>query len=307
MNTSEYPYYRCSFSQFNKAQQAAVPFLSQDVNMVISFNTSVGKTALAECAFGYHLITEKNSKAAYISPFKGISAERHRAWSSDYQFEPYGVLICTSDHIPEQDEWTKKRLFILTSETLDSKTRNYTMNPWINDLACVVFDEAHLLGQNERGGRFEAAVMRLTTLNPKCRLILLSATLDNTLEIAKWLKSLNGKPTKSIKSDWRPCKITVRYHPYDDSCDASKERMETVLNLIAQGKTDEKLVIFVHSKKTGKEITEAIRKKGLRCAFHNASLPAKAKEQIETAFNDPYSGLNVIVSTSTLSAGVNIG
>jgi replicative superfamily II helicase len=307
MKTSDYPYYQCSFPQFNKAQLVAVPFLSQDVNIVISFNTSVGKTALAECIYGYHLSTNKESKVAFISPFKGISSERHRAWSEDIQLAPHGILICTGDHVPEKEDWINKRLFILTSETLDSKTRNHVQNPWINDLACIVFDEAHLIGQEGRGGRIESTIMRLTLQNPNCRIIMLSATMDNTMEMAKWLKSLNGKCTKCIKSDWRPCKITVRYHTYDDSNDVDNERLQAVMKLVEGRGGYEKIIIFVHSKRIGKSICERIRKSGIRCAFHNASLPAKVKEEIETAFNDSFSDLNIIVSTSTLAAGVNIG
>jgi replicative superfamily II helicase len=40
--------------------------------------------------------------------------------------------------------------------------------------------------------------------------------------------------------------------------------------------------------------------------FHNASLSAAKRRKIEEVFGDANSGLNVLVSTSTLGAGVNL-
>jgi len=69
----------------------------------------------------------------------------------------------------------------------------------------------------------------------------------------------------------------------------------------------EKLVIFVHSKLVGRDLAGMIAKKGIPVAFHNASVSYKKRQMIEETFNDQFSGLDIVVATSTLAAGVNIG
>lgn len=307
--TIDYPHYKCPFNEFNIVQDAVIPFLDKDVNLVIASNTSTGKTLLAECIYGYHLKTSDTSKVIYVSPYKAISHERYRAWIENDQFFPRGILLCTGDDVPEKEEFARCRIYIMTSESLDSKTRTPSYSGWIDHAACVVFDEAHLLAQDGRGGSVEAALMRVSRLNPHTRLILLSATMSNAMDLAKWIKSLNGKDTKCVQSNWRPVKIQYVYHGYNDEDEkdfANTDRIETVAELVKQNRR-EKILIFVHSKRTGKEVTKQLRRVGVSCAFHNASLSASKREKIEKLFDDQHSGFNVLVSTSTLSSGINLG
>ena len=275
----------------------------------ISNGIIVHNTALAECMFGYHLETNDTNKVIYVSPYKAISHERYRTWTANKQFASKGILLCTSDDVPTPEDFASCRIYIMTSESLDSKTRTPSYRGWLDDTACVVFDEAHLLAQDGRGSSVEAALMRVSHMNPKARLVLLSATMSNAMELAKWIKSLNGKETKCVQSNWRPVKIQFAYHGYkdDDEKDfVNTDRIETVAELVKQNR-GEKILIFVHSKRIGKDVTERLRKMGVSCAFHNASLSASKREKIEKLFDDQNSGLNVLISTSTLSSGVNIG
>jgi len=194
------------------------------------------------------------------------------------------------------------RLSITTSESFDAKTRSVHYADWLASLECVVFDEAHLLGDKHRGSSVEASMIRLTKINPTARLILLSATMGNAMEVAKWVKSLNGKVTKCVKSDWRPSKVNIEFIPVD----GSDEKIDEAVRVAAEASM-KKTVVFVHSKITGAKIVKLLRAKGVRAVFHNASVPSAKRRKIETAFNDKMSGMNVLVSTSTLSAGVNIG
>jgi len=267
-------------------------------------------TAMAECAFGYHLSTSTDSKVVYACPYKSISSERYKSWMDDEQFEPHGILLNTSDvAYVSLEDYEKSRIIIMTSEALDSKLRSSSHRAWLRKVACFCFDEAHLIGQARRGGSVEAALMRLTHINPTARLILLSATMTNAVQLAKWLKSLNGKQTKCIKSDWRPVDIEMRYHAYDDEkADIAKEeKLDKVVELIANRSYGDKVLVFVHSKKFGGELVKLFRSRGVMSAFHNASLSFLKREKIERAFDNPLSGLDVLVSTSTLSSGVNIG
>jgi replicative superfamily II helicase len=302
MKTGEYPYYQPSFFEYNVAQSAAVPFLDKDANLVISFATAAGKTVLAEGCFAFYLQSNPDCKVVYVCPFRSLASEKHEAWKNEPQLAKYGLTLSTGDtgiNILEDD---KARIVLTTSESFDSKTRSPAYRDLLRDVACVVFDEAHLMGDKNRGSSVEMSITRMARVNPKARLILLSATMGNAMELAKWLKYLNGKETKCIVSTWRPAKVETTYYPVS----SYEEKVKNATKL-AKDSQWFKTVVFVHSKITGADIVKRLRALGVRAAFHNASIPAGKRKMIEAKFNERMSGLNILVSTSTLSAGVNIG
>lgn len=302
MKTSEYPYYQPSFSEYNAAQSIAIPHLDKDNNLVVSFATAAGKTVLAEGIFAYHLQADKECKVIYVCPFRSLAAEKFETWKKEPQLAKYGLVLSTGDtgiNILEDD---KARIILTTSESFDSKTRSESYEGLLRKAACVVFDEAHLMGDKNRGSAVEISLIRMTRTNPQARMILLSATMGNAMELAKWIKSLNGKTTKCITSSWRPVQIEISYH----AVDGNPEKVDKAVEL-AKNSHWFKTVVFVHSKITGAEIVKRLRAVGIRAVFHNASLSAGKRRLIEAKFNERMSGLNILVSTSTLSAGVNIG
>jgi len=300
VRTIDYPWYHPPFPEYNEAQAAAIPFLDKDMNLVISFSTAVGKTVLAECCFGYHLSVKEDSRVAYVCPFKSLASEKFKSWTDEEQLSKYGAILWSSDS--DDDGRDGGRLIVATLESFDMKTRSDWWIPWIKSLDCVVFDEAHIIGDDPRGGAMESAIMRLTELNPTVRIVFLSATMGNAIELAKWLKTLNGKQTKCITSSWRPTQVKVEYHLIDDY----EEKVVKAVEL-AKKASIMKTLVFVHSKVTGGDIVKRLRRVGVRAVFHNASLSGAKRRKIETVFNEMTSGLNVVVATSTLGAGVNMG
>jgi replicative superfamily II helicase len=302
LKTNEFPYYSPPFPEYNVVQSGVVPYLDKDKNIVVSFATATGKTVLAECCFAYHLQADQNCKVVYVCPYRSLGAEKYGSWSAEPQLSKYGVLLSTGDTDVSIDEYKDARLIITTSESFDSKTRSGLHREWLKSVACVVFDEVHLLGDKHRGGAVEMSMIRMTEINSNARLILLSATMGNAQDVAKWVKSLNGKDTICAKSSWRPVKVEMEYHAVSDL----EEKMNKVVEL-AKESVGAKTVVFVHSKIVGANITKMLRASGTRAVFHNASVPATKRRKMEDRFNDRMSGLNILVSTSTLSAGVNIG
>jgi len=299
MQTVDFPYYLPPFPEFNPVQSAVVPFLDKDVNIVASFATATGKTVLATCAFAYHLSTTPKARVAYVCPFRSLGEEKFREWTGDAQIAKFLVTISTGDHIVTRESFFAGRLAIVTAESFDSKLRNSSYVDWTRSLACVVFDESHVMG--DRNGAIETALMRMTKQNPQARIMLLSATLGNARELAKWLKSLNGKATKCFVSDWRPVKVEAKIHVVNDGYQPKIDQA-VELGLEGSGKT----IIFVHSKLVGVEICKRLKAARVRCGFHNASVPYGRRSRMEAEFASPCSGLDILVSTSTLASGVNL-
>jgi replicative superfamily II helicase len=298
VRTIDYPWFHAPFPEFNAAQAVAVPYLDKDMNLVVSFATAAGKTVLAECSFGYHLANNPKCRVAYVCPFKSLASEKVKAWTDEQQLGQYGLALWSSD---STDDGREGRLIVATLESFDMKTRSGAWGDWIRSFDCVVFDEAHMVGDEARGGALEASLMRFTVDNPNARIILLSATMGNSIELAKWVKSLNGKQTKCITSSWRPTKVETEYHVVGDYDEKVVKAVE-----LTKRAAFRKTLVFVHSKVTGADIVKKLRKSGVRSVFHNASLSISKRRKIEEAFNNPTSGLNVVVSTSTLGTGVNM-
>lgn len=298
MRTQDYKWYQPSFPEYNVAQASVVPFLDQDVNLVISFSTAAGKTVLAEGAMAYHLATQ-DGFVAYVCPFKSLASEKMTDWTGEQQLSRYGLNLWSGDS--DGDFSRNNRIIVSTMESFDFKTRSESWEPVLKDIRCVVFDEAHMIGDKARGGSLEASIIRFTRMSPSARVILLSATMSNSMAIAKWVKSLNGKPTKCITSQWRPTRVIPVYHSFS----VYNEKVDQAVDLAIKS-AGQKTLVFVHSKVTGAEIVKRIRKAGHRAVFHNASLSAHKRRKIEEVFGNPTSGLNILVSTSTLGSGVNL-
>jgi helicase len=151
-------------------------------------------------------------------------------------------------------------------------------------------------------------MMKFTSINPKARVVLLSATLPNVEEVAEWLSYvLNKKKTVLIRSEYRPCKLNMHWEKYDDSgYYAVKERAKVELAMdIIEHYPEDKFIVFAHTKGTGKLMREALEKAGIPTDFHNADLTKQKRLEIEKSFKGK-GGLRVIVATSTLAAGINM-
>ncbi|MFX6949530.1 DEAD/DEAH box helicase, partial [Acinetobacter baumannii] len=86
----------------------------------------------------------------------------------------------------------------MTSEMMNSRSRNFKSehNNWLQGKYTVVVDESHLLTVPGRGDHLEAGLMKFSEINRDARLVLLSATMPNVKEIARWVSdSLTDKPS----------------------------------------------------------------------------------------------------------------
>ena len=75
----------------------------------------------------------------------------------------------------------------------------------------VILDEAHFLGDRDRGVVWEEIMIYLPA---RINLLLLSATIGNGEEIAAWLASIRGKPCRVIREEKRPVPLYPLFlHP----------------------------------------------------------------------------------------------
>lgn len=297
--TYQYPYCEFSFVEWNPVQKKTYPHFTTDCNLVCSASVASGKSAIAEAIFGYELSKSAFSKVIYVSPLKAIGQEKFAEWSKHDTFSVFDKVLVSSDTHVTEDEFSRARMIVSTIESINIHCRK--KSSWINDVAALVFDEAHLIDDKSRGAGAEAMIMGISELCPKCRLICLSGTMSNYIEIAKWLKNCNGKETNYVYSNWRPNRIVSRVEITE-----SVEEQKKIIASICKKASMEKTLVFVHSKFIGEQIVRHLQSNGVRTAFYHAGLRAKMRDTLLNEFRSNYSDLDVLVATSSLSMGVTI-
>jgi helicase len=310
ISTEQFKFGRFSFEHFNPVQSAVFSVFDKPENCLISANTSAGKTAIAEMYIA-STIRQHGGKGIYLSPMKALSQEKFDEWrSSDHHFSDLKVSICTGDYQITSDrkkELAEADIIIMTYEILNSLSRARSdKSDFLNGDVTLVIDEFHMLGDESRGSHIEVGLLNFLKLNPKARIVALSAVMPNHKEIGNWISNITGRDTYVLRSDYRPCKLNKYFTPYRDKGryeEKEETKMKKALEIIKKNLND-KFIIFVHGKKTGLAMLKKLASEGIVAKYHTADLAKADRIKIENEFRDSDS-LKVLVATSTLSAGVN--
>ncbi len=170
---------------------------------LVTAPTGAGKTWIAEQAA--KSVLDRGGKTWYATPLKALTNSIHAAFSKVFGKENVGIL--TGD-IKEN---TDAKIIIGTTEILRNQLYDamYTGENMACDL--IILDEAHYLGDAERGVVWEEIMIYLPVRIP---LLLLSATIGNPDQIAGWLAEIRGKDCKIIQNNNRPVPLhPIFFHP----------------------------------------------------------------------------------------------
>jgi len=190
------------FSRIGKPDPApfkADPFQSdalraiQRTDCLVTAPTGAGKTWIAEKAI--QSIHERGGRCWYASPLKALTNSKRAEFGETFGNENVGIL--TGDAKENSDA----PIIVGTTEILRNKL--YEAMHRGKDLDCdlVILDEAHFLGDKDRGVVWEEIMIYLPT---RINMLMLSATIGNSREIAGWLSSLRNKECAVIKDSERP-------------------------------------------------------------------------------------------------------
>ena len=305
-------------------------------SVVASVPTASGKTLIAE--LGMLSAIERGGTALYIVPLRALAGEKATEFE---QFEQYGlsVGVSTGNYESDGDRLSDNDIVVATSEKVDSLVRNGA--DWIDDLACVVADEVHLVDDASRGPTLEVTLAKLRQRVADLQVVALSATVGNADEIADWLDA------ELVDSDWRPIDLRTGVHygqsvHYDDGTQeelSGGSKSQTAAIVADTLRDDGSTLVFVNSRRNAeaaarrlsdvssgsldreqrdrlREVAEEIRgvsdtetsddladavEKG--AAFHHAGLAREHRELVEDAFRERL--IRVVAATPTLAAGVN--
>ncbi|KAG8448608.1 hypothetical protein GDO86_015627 [Hymenochirus boettgeri] len=170
-------------------QKKAIQCLEAGSSVFIAAHTSAGKTVVAEYAIALSL--KHMTRAIYTSPIKALSNQKFR----DFKITFGDVGLITGD----VQLYTGASCLIMTTEILRSML--YNGSDVIRDLEWVIFDEVHYINDAERGVVWEEVLIMLPD---HVNIILLSATVPNTLEFADWIGRIKKKKIFVISTTRRP-------------------------------------------------------------------------------------------------------
>ncbi|KAE8807411.1 Helicase SKI2W [Hordeum vulgare] len=174
--------------ELDKFQKEAIYYLEKGESVFVAAHTSAGKTVVAEYAFA--LASKHCTRAVYTAPIKTISNQKYRDFCGKFD-----VGLLTGD-VSIRPEAT---CLIMTTEILRSML--YRGADIIRDIEWVIFDEVHYVNDAERGVVWEEVIIML----PKhINIVLLSATVPNTVEFADWIGRTKQKKIRVTSTNKRP-------------------------------------------------------------------------------------------------------
>ena len=175
----------------------------QQGDCLVTAPTGAGKTWIAEQAI--HRTFNNHGKAWYASPLKALTNSKFLEFSRIFGSQNVGIL--TGDRKENQDA----PIIIGTTEIL--RNQLYDAMHRGEDLGTdfVILDEAHFLGDEDRGVVWEEIMIYLPARIP---LLLLSATIGNAHQIAEWLESIRKNKCTVIEEKNRPVPLYPLFlHP----------------------------------------------------------------------------------------------
>ncbi|MFZ8938086.1 MAG: DEAD/DEAH box helicase [Nitrosopumilaceae archaeon] len=312
-------------------------------SVLVSAPTASGKTLIAILAM-ISFLSKNKGKIIYLSPLRALAAEKFLEFKKLEKLSignKIKVGISTGDFENIEKKLEKSNIIILTNEKMDSIIRHGV--EWIDDIGLVISDEVHLIGDESRGPTLEMILTQLKRLEHHPQILGLSATINNSNEIADWLGC------KLVENNWRPVPLTegvydggivtmddettfeventIRGTPIDLGMQCVKEGGQSLI--FAETRTRSKSLATkamdgIEPLLEKKEITELekISKKILTSneqtdlvktlamlvkkgvAFHHAGLNQTCRQIIENEFRK--GTIKLLSSTPTLAAGVNL-
>lgn len=333
-----------SFTHFNPIQTQIFHCLYHtNNNVLLGAPTGSGKTIAAEIAMFRVFNEQPTAKIVYIAPLKALVRERIDDWRVRLQQNLGKIVVeLTGDVTPDIRAIRDSNVIVTTPEKWDGISRSWQTRDYVKDVALIVIDEIHLLGE-DRGPVLEVIVSRTNFISSyterKLRIIGLSTALANAQDLANWLGikdmglynfkpsvrpvplsvHINGFPGKHycprMATMNRPAFQAIRqYSPCTPALIFVSSRRQTrltALDLIAFLAGEDNPKQFLHIPDTAMDqILSNIKDSNLKLTLafgiglHHAGLHERDRKTCEELFL--HRKIQILIATATLAWGVNL-
>ncbi len=172
---------------------------TQDV--LVTAPTGSGKTWIAREEI--RRLLEQGKRAWYTTPLKALTNSKYTEFSQEFGAENVGIL--TGDRKENYDA----PLIVGTTEIYRNQLFDSLRQGEQVNTDFVILDEAHYLADEYRGHVWEEAIILSP---PRIRLLLLSATVGNAEEFARWIEEVRGTQVRVInRAGTRPVELRAAF------------------------------------------------------------------------------------------------
>jgi ATP-dependent RNA helicase HelY len=170
---------------------------------LVTVPTGAGKTWIAEQAI---LKMRQEGKCSwYASPLKALSNSKYAEFSEIFGSDNVGILTGDRKENPDAP------IIVGTTEILRNQLYDAMHQGVSLSTDFVVLDEAHFLGDADRGVVWEETLIYLPSRIP---ILMLSATIGNAAQIADWLSTIRKRICVVVEEKTRPVPLfPVFFHP----------------------------------------------------------------------------------------------
>lgn len=170
-------------------------------DVLVTAPTGSGKTWIAREEI--RRLLEQGKRAWYTTPLKALTNSKYTEFSKEFGAENVGIL--TGD----RKENYGAPLIVGTTEIYRNQLFDALRSGEQVGTDFVILDEAHYLADEDRGHVWEEAII-LTP--PRIRLLLLSATIGNADEFARWIEEVRGSKVRVInRAGSRPVELRAAF------------------------------------------------------------------------------------------------
>lgn len=276
------------YSTLNRIQSIVYPMAyHSNENLLICAPTGAGKTDVAMLTIlrvieqhrsasppDMHprsTIDRNSFKVIYVAPMKALASEIVRKLGKRLQWLSIQVRELTGDMQLTKAEIAQTQIIVTTPEKWDVVTRKPTGEGELAaSLKLLIIDEVHLLNE-ERGAVIETIVARtlrqVESSQSMIRIVGLSATLPNYIDVAEFLSVSRHKGLFYFDSSFRPIPleqhfIGIKGKPGSVLSRKNLDRVtfQKVSALVAAG---HQVMVFVHARKETVKTAMGLREAAL--------------------------------------------
>ena len=213
--------------------QHCLPGPSRDA--VIAMPTGSGKSFLAELGIVHAL---SSGSVIYLAPTNALVHQIRR--DIQYALQPFEnvqvlAFIGSGEYTGIEEEGfglaQGRFVAVMTPEKCALALR---LNPeLLATCSLCVFDECHLLNDEQRGITADVLMAQLFHLAPAMRFVLMSAMVSNPEQLADWLHTARGQDARPSVTKWRPTRtlrgmLVVDRDGLQEPFQIARDALETV-------------------------------------------------------------------------------
>ncbi len=305
-------------------EEALLAWFTSDQGVMVCAPTGTGKTLIAQAALYEALHT--GTVAYYTTPLIALTEQKFhelQASAERWGFPREAVGLVTGNRKVNPEA----KVLVVVAEILLNRLLHQDGFDF-TDVSAVVMDEFHSFADPERGIVWE---LSLNMLPKHIRLLLLSATVGNSVEFLNWLDRMHGRKLELAEGKERKIPLTYHWVPDEflndllvdlakgddatrkvpalvfafnrDECWSIAEQLKglDLLNSAQKNELQKEVDLLNWPQGIGPKLKQMLRR---GVGVHHAGLLPKYRRVVEILFEKKL--LSIALCTETLASGINL-